>query len=58
MPELGDSITELIWKAAHNNKSYGLLDFIFSTEFKVVLTCFAVLNGYIILKMHTDKREY
>tara|TARA_R110000824_G_C15010216_1_gene657239 strand:+ start:266 stop:466 length:201 start_codon:yes stop_codon:yes gene_type:complete len=24
MPELGDSITELIWKAAHNNKSYGL----------------------------------
>ena len=24
MPELGDSITELIWKAAHNNKGYGL----------------------------------
>ena len=35
-----------------------LLDFIFSTEFKVVLTCFAVLNGYIIIKMHTDKKEY
>jgi len=24
MPELGDGITELIWKAAHNNKNYGL----------------------------------
>jgi len=24
MPELGDGITELIWKAAHNNKKYGL----------------------------------
>ena len=35
-----------------------LLDFIFSTEFKVVLTCFAILNGYIIIKMHTDKKEY
>ena len=35
-----------------------LVDFIFSTEFAVMLTCFAVLNGYIILKMHTDKKEY
>ena len=35
-----------------------LLDFIFSTEFTVILTCFAVINGVIILKMHTDKREY
>jgi len=24
MVELNDNITELIWKAAHNNKSYGV----------------------------------
>ena len=24
MSELSDGITELIWKAAHNNKKYGL----------------------------------
>ena len=35
-----------------------LLDFIFSTEFTIILTCFAILNGYIIIKMHTDKEEY
>jgi hypothetical protein len=25
MSDLSDAITELIWKAAHNNKSYGLV---------------------------------
>ena len=34
-----------------------LLDFIFSTEITIILTCFAVLNGVIIIKMHTDKWE-
>ena len=55
MSDLSDAITELIWKAAHNNKSYGLVQAeILSETLKVPVKTIMKMHIY----EHTTFEKY